>query len=197
MASTTDTTDIPPSLSTDAFHQIPLDAKKYHWATENNLYVQSQYLEELLMKQEGSNNIQEKVVVVVDCRDDDYVGGHIAGSIHIPESKFSMSHVQKILDIAAKYIDSIERTNNNDDLYQEVPIVFHCMESIIRGPRMACKFHAALHGKPSNFGVRICILQGGYDHWSRKHWNNPKLVYDYDDTFWGYRCSRDDRGEGV
>ena len=74
-------------------------------------------LSELLLSPDVSK------VAVIDVRDDDYIGGHIHSSIHIPSS--SLDH--KIPELIRK-LANIET------------VVFHCALSQERGPRAARRY---------------------------------------------------------
>lgn len=74
-------------------------------------------LSELLLSEDASK------VAVVDVRDDDHVGGHIQGSIHVPSLTLDYR------------IPEILRT-----LHDKEVVVFHCALSQQRGPRAAMRY---------------------------------------------------------
>lgn len=74
-------------------------------------------LSDLLLSEEASK------VAVVDVRDDDHVGGHIHGSIHVPSTTLDYR------------IPEILRT-----LHDKEVVVFHCSLSQQRGPSAAMRY---------------------------------------------------------
>ncbi len=88
-------------------------------------------------------------IIVVDVRDDDFVGGHIVGARNIPSDNFSDE-------------DRVDSFLNDTQAYSRV--IFHCMFSQVRGPKCA---KAALSRANIVFGTNsprpeICVLKGGY-----------------------------------
>lgn len=79
--------------------------------------MSSKDLAELLLSEKASK------IAVVDVRDDDYVGGHIHGSKHVPSS--DLDH----------RIPEIVRT-----LADRETVVFHCALSQQRGPSAALRY---------------------------------------------------------
>jgi Cdc25 family phosphatase len=111
-------------------------------------------------------------VLIIDCRDDDYVGGHIKGAIHISSLEFGLKPVfsmNKILEIAKS-----KNTKN---------VVFHCMESQKRSPKCANNFKIFLKFIRET-SWNIFVLEGGFDRWIRKYNTNPDLVENFNDDYW-------------
>jgi len=69
----------------------------------------------------SSNPPIPKSFKIVDVRDDDYIGGHIPGSINIPSRQFS-SRVEDLVD----------------ELRDHEAVVFTCALSQQRGPNVLC-----------------------------------------------------------
>lgn len=118
-------------------------------------------------------------VLVFDVRDQDAIGGHIAGAHHFPDSTFP----DRLGEAVALVKDRAPRL-----------VVFHCMESIRRGPRCAYRMRARLQdlraaGDPSAASVPdatiVRVLRGGADGWIRKYWRTW-LVDDFDNDYWGW-----------
>lgn len=101
-------------------------------------------------------------IIVIDVREDDYIGGHIKNSVHISANKFH-ENITKVLQLV----------NTADE------VILHCQESIKRSPRCA-KILFNIIGK------QIYILEGGFDQWVRNFWNTD-LVEDYDDEYWYFQ----------
>lgn len=69
-------------------------------------------------------------------------------------------------------------------------VVFHCMESVRRGPRCARRLRAYFDGcrsKPCSV-PSIRVLEGGADQWVRRFYGDPSKVEDFDDEYWGFCC---------
>ena len=78
----------------------------YPWAKNEGLYIS----QDVLLKR-----FQEESVLVVDTRDEDFIGGNIRNATHLADEKFDSTSIEKILNSGANLV------------------VFHCMESIRRG----------------------------------------------------------------
>eukprot|EP01006_Ploeotia_vitrea_P064217 TRINITY_DN87283_c0_g1_i1.p1 TRINITY_DN87283_c0_g1~~TRINITY_DN87283_c0_g1_i1.p1 ORF type:complete len:147 (-),score=43.47 TRINITY_DN87283_c0_g1_i1:45-485(-) len=121
---------------------------------------------------------------VIDCRDDDYAGGHIDGARNIPAYKFG----SVVSDLVAELKD------------KDVKVVFHCMQSQIRGPQCAQVFLSEL-GKQSGGKAKcsVYILSGGFrrfvTHWQKmkSSKSTPKkaieIMRDYDADSWEFSWS--------
>jgi rhodanese-related sulfurtransferase len=135
-------------------------------------YIEQDELEALLSDGGGH-------VIVVDTREEDRCGGHIKGSVHCPGNEF-WQHVERLVQM----------------LEAKQTVVFHCMESVMRGPRCALALDAFLciTQKEADH-PRICVLKGGFDKWCRKHHANPALVDGFDDDFWGFDDWQEDEEE--
>jgi rhodanese-related sulfurtransferase len=128
------------------------------WAKTNTPYISRQDLLKLISGGKPG-------VLVVDVRDGDAIGGHIVGAVHFPDSTFT------------------SRLRELSHLLEERHIhlvVFHCMESVRRGPRCAKRLYTYL--KESNSQqVPIRVLQGGADRWIREY---PAHTEDLDHEYW-------------
>lgn len=115
----------------------------------------------------------------MDCRDDDVKGGNIVGSLHLPDSEFSLESVETILS-------EIEKRK----LSRDVAVVFHCMESARRGPRCARRFHEMLKiWNNHDWNITVRVLTGGFDQWIRTYYDT-KWIENYDDEYWGFEETR-------
>lgn len=86
---------------------------------------------------------------VVDVRDDDFGGGHIAGARHCPSESFRSALPELARELAM----------------QEKTVVFHCMYSRSRGPRCARLFLQHLEHHYPRWRCAVYVLSGGYDRW--------------------------------
>ncbi|KAH9980314.1 Rhodanese-like domain-containing protein [Lactifluus volemus] len=100
-----------------------------------------------------SNKHPRKDYLVVDVRDDDYIGGHITNSRNVPSLTF---------------------LDNLDDLvrdFKEIPLViFHCAFSQIRGPKAARIYNDRRNQLKSDKDIpqEILILSGGFTEFQAK-----------------------------
>ncbi|KAI9722487.1 MAG: hypothetical protein M1828_004734 [Chrysothrix sp. TS-e1954] len=120
-----------------------------------------------------------KSVAVVDVRDSDYIGGHIAGSRHVPSST---------LDYA---VPELVRT-----LSDSKTVVFHCMLSQQRGPSAALRYarererllgdengRCLAEGEEGD-AQRVCVLTGGFGAWKEKFAEDKDLTEGYNKELW-------------
>ncbi|GLD94912.1 hypothetical protein PINS_up003537 [Pythium insidiosum] len=86
--------------------------------------------------------------VVIDVRDEDFVGGHIRGAVNVPEWQFRDDD----------FVDQLV------EKYRHAPqIVFHCMFSQVRGPRCANRFLQRVQSLlEESERPRVQVLVGGY-----------------------------------
>jgi len=106
-------------------------------------------------------------VAVVDVRDSDHVGGHIAGSIHAPTPALDWKIPELVRQLRDKEM-----------------VVFHCALSQERGPKAALRYvrerervfggasagaGAGAEGKEGEGEVqRVVVLDGGFVKWQEK-----------------------------
>lgn len=110
---------------------------------------------------------KDKNLAVIDVRDSDYVGGHIAGGTNVP----THTHDYKMPELV--------RTLQDKDT-----VVFHCALSQQRGPSAALKYLRArerlLGGKveekdggageaPAVKGQTVYVLDGGFVKWQETY----------------------------
>lgn len=114
--------------------------------------------------------------LIIDTRDEDSAGGNIKGALHLADSSdWSLSMPVLLSAIAEK---------------KATMVIFHCMESIRRGPRCARRLHNYFleNGEYDNevsSVPELRILQGGADQWIRKFYKTD-LVEGYDDEYWAF-----------
>jgi hypothetical protein len=99
----------------------------YVWAKDNGLYLDGALVVERITTWPQS-------VIVLDVRDDDAVGGHIAGALHWPDSTFDdrltellglIRERQGIQKSPPQGVASTDEDNSPLDLL----VVLHCMET--------------------------------------------------------------------
>lgn len=112
--------------------------------------------------------------LIIDTRDEDSAGGRIRGALHLADgSDWSETMPVLLAAIAEK---------------QATVVIFHCMESIRRGPRCARRLHNYFLDNSEDYDITIPdlrILRGGADQWIRKYYKTD-FVEGYDDDYWGF-----------
>ncbi|KAI9821187.1 MAG: hypothetical protein M1827_003921 [Pycnora praestabilis] len=84
--------------------------------------ISRERLSSLLLNQQKSSPSQSPIAII-DVRDDDHVGGHIAGSTHVPSSTLDYRTAELVRTLKPKSI-----------------VVFHCALSQQRGPSAALRY---------------------------------------------------------
>ncbi len=108
-------------------------------------YVKPQHLHNEII----SNN---KGFVVIDVRDEDYVGGHIINSVNMPSDTFSSARLY-------------------EDILEYDRVYFHCMYSQVRGPKCASLYSKYL--EENKVEQTVYVLEGGYVGFKNLY---PKLI---------------------
>lgn len=146
----------------------------YQWAEDNRVYISQATLEKWLA-------VDSRKLLIVDVRDDeDFIGGRIRGAVHCSDKSLS-----EPTNLSALASDALS-------LGSDGMVVFHCMESLRRGPRCAKRMTLLFDLMGDIHLPSIKVLEGGADKWIRKYWDTP-LVEGYDDDYWGFR---EDQAEG-
>ncbi|KAF9567454.1 hypothetical protein EC968_003255 [Mortierella alpina] len=136
---------------------------------------------------EDKTKVPGKDYLIVDVRDDDYVGGHIPGSLNVPSKKLPEELPVLIEE------------------YKAVPqLFFHCALSQVRGPKAARRWSEALAQRDTQLeeaeakteaaaveaankgplSQKVSILRGGFGDWQAKYKDNKILVEDYEEQYW-------------
>ncbi|TQS34017.1 hypothetical protein Golomagni_05617 [Golovinomyces magnicellulatus] len=102
---------------------------------------------------------------VVDVRDDDYIGGHIKGCIHIPS-----------VQIDAMLPTLLRR------LQDKKTVVFHCALSQQRGPSAALKY--VREKGESNNEQEVYVLDKGFTGWQEEFGEDERLTEGYRKELW-------------
>ncbi|CAO3633347.1 unnamed protein product [Cunninghamella blakesleeana] len=107
--------------------------------------------------------------LVVDVRDEDYIGGHIPKAVNIPASQIAESAPSLI------------------QKYSKVPeVYFHCALSQVRGPKSARIYNELLHVLGNTTDQKVKVLRGGFEEWQEKYKNEKDLIESYDEERWAY-----------
>jgi Cdc25 family phosphatase len=125
----------------------------------------------VLMK---SGKMPNKDFLVVDVRDDDYVGGNIKGCLNLPSRDFLMN------------VDGLVKQT------KEIPLViFHCALSQVRGPKAARIYAETRQNILEGNAIpqEIVILRDGFTQFQVKHKNDPELVENWDEGVWAMEWS--------
>jgi rhodanese-related sulfurtransferase len=141
-------------------------------------YIRARALADLLRAAPSGNAPDVPGLVVIDVRDEDFVGGHIAGARNVPAANVKR-------DPAA-----LARS-----LWPASRVVFHCALSQVRGPKAAARFADAvvrlraggdggLLGKDAGSGPEVFVLEGGFHEFAKEMWPTHKHLFaDFDEKF--------------
>ncbi|THH15851.1 hypothetical protein EW146_g4691 [Bondarzewia mesenterica] len=128
--------------------------------------------------EECSDKVPHKDYLVIDVRDDDFVGGNIKDCHNLPSHKFH-SGVDEL----------IKQT-------KDVPtVIFHCALSQQRGPKAAqiyAETRDNLQREGQDKSHQVFVLRGGFTEFQEKFKDDPLLVENYDATFWNPDASTTD-----
>ncbi|QSL67191.1 hypothetical protein MERGE_001581 [Pneumocystis wakefieldiae] len=133
-------------------------------------YIEPQ---DLCLKLKNKRN-KENDIIIVDVRDDDFIGGHIKGALHIPSYELS-SHI----------LNLIEETKDAKE------IIFYCSFSQQRGPsgaRLFLKERQKIHNikeiQEKHIFPKVYVLRGGFVEWQKKYGNDEELTDKYNKELW-------------
>ncbi|KAI8089189.1 Rhodanese-like domain-containing protein [Halteromyces radiatus] len=105
--------------------------------------------------------------VIVDVRDQDFIGGNIPGALNIPANQ--------IVDSATELVQK----------YSKVPeIYFHCALSQVRGPKSARIYKEYLHLQGITTDQQVKVIRGGFEGWQQKYKDEKDLIENYDPELW-------------
>lgn len=111
---------------------------------------------------------------VVDVRGPDYVGGHIKGGWNYPFEEFQ----EKLPELMKRLNDEREETGST-----LLNVIFHCAQSLERGPTAAMKFLKTLPEDDLDH-FKIYVLRGGFIHWQRLYGKDNTVTEDYRPDLW-------------
>ncbi|KAH6632106.1 Rhodanese-like domain-containing protein [Chaetomium tenue] len=138
----------------------------------------------LLAAQERATS-GDPTIAIIDVRDDDYIGGHIKGSLNIP----------------SRTLDAMLPTLVRQ-LQNKQTVVFHCALSQQRGPAAALRYlrerervvgdaAAAAEGKgEGGKEQKVFVLDRGFVGWQEVYGEDERLTEGYrkelwEDGYWG------------
>jgi len=133
-----------------------------------------------------TNPTTASTTAIIDVRDNDYIGGHIKGSQHVPINQFD-ARLPELLRV-------------NKDKQR---VVFHCMLSQQRGPKAALMYARAKEAAVERDGGRgdedggeggaqsgkiggqeVCVLEGGFGNWQALYGEDGELTEGYVKDLW-------------
>ncbi|KAK7469058.1 Cdc25 phosphatase Ibp1 [Stygiomarasmius scandens] len=135
-------------------------------------YITSEELADIIR----SNKVPKKDYLVVDVRDDDYVGGNIKGAVNMPSRDFLMN------------VDNLVKDT------KEVPtMIFHCALSQVRGPKAARIYKETrqnvLSETDATSPTQVLVLRDGFTSFQSKFKDDSKLVENWDKDIWASEWS--------
>ncbi|KXJ88314.1 Rhodanese-like domain-containing protein [Microdochium bolleyi] len=140
--------------------------------------IQPEELARMLKEQQGSADAgaEESKIAIVDVRDDDYIGGHIQGSIHAPSRALDTWMPTLLRRLADKEV-----------------VVFHCMLSQQRGPSAALRYVREKDAAAARSGSgataqglkqRVVVLDRGFQGWLEQYGEDAALTEGYRKDLW-------------
>ncbi|KAI0251970.1 Rhodanese-like domain-containing protein [Lactifluus subvellereus] len=121
-----------------------------------------------------SDKRPRKDYLIVDVRDDDYIGGNITNCHNVPSVTF---------------------LDNLDDLVRdakEIPqVIFHCALSQSRGPKAARIYNDRRKQLQDDKDIpqQVLILRGGFTEFQAKFKDDPQLVENWNKHIWAAEWS--------
>eukprot|EP00736_Rhodelphis_marinus_P007444 Rmarinus@m.27656 len=111
--------------------------------------------------------IDPSKIVIIDVRDEDYYGGNIMGSINVPSEQFETA-MHKLVD-----------QHKDADM-----VIFHCMQSQMRGPHCAAMMSKALQRQHPESKTSVKVLYGGFMKWVYRFYAESSLIENLDLPYW-------------
>ncbi|KAK8060031.1 CDC25-like phosphatase YCH1 [Apiospora saccharicola] len=127
----------------------------------------------MLAAQAAGLDSETSNIAVVDVRDDDYIGGHIQGSLNFPSRS-----LDAMMPTLLRKLEGKET------------VVFHCALSQQRGPSAALRYlreREAVAGdadKDKEPQQTVCILDRGFVGWQEKYGPDQRLTEAYRKEIW-------------
>ena len=160
------TAHTPTGFASSTTHSPTGPRMHYQWAQKAGLYIEQDVLAAWMRSPE-----ERARTVILDVRDDDHAGGHLAGSLHRPDSTFdAAATLSELMDCKAHRV------------------VLHCMESARRGPRCAYRLYEewVARDHDARTPLELHVLKGGADLWMRRFVGHATLVEGFDNDYWGW-----------
>ncbi|CAK7205714.1 Cdc25 phosphatase Ibp1 [Sporothrix eucalyptigena] len=116
-------------------------------------------------------------LAIVDVRDDDYIGGHIKGSLH-----FASGSLDATLPTLLRKLQDAET------------VIFHCALSQQRGPGAALKYlrEVSTQQQKASGGIvpskpqTVYVLDRGFVGWQEMYGEDERLTEGYRKELWKY-----------
>ncbi|KAK8119285.1 uncharacterized protein PG998_003911 [Apiospora kogelbergensis] len=131
----------------------------------------------LLAAQAAGLDSETSKVAIVDVRDDDYIGGHIQGSINFPSRAF-----EAMMPTLLRKLEGKET------------VVFHCALSQQRGPSAALRYLREKEAVAADPNLKksdsepqqqtVYILDRGFVGWQEKYGPDERLTEAYRKEIW-------------
>ncbi|EAQ87786.1 hypothetical protein CHGG_04405 [Chaetomium globosum CBS 148.51] len=136
-------------------------------------------LSQTLLEAQERATSGDPTIAIIDVRDDDYIGGHIKGSLNIP----------------SRTLDAMLPTLVRQ-LQDKQTVVFHCALSQQRGPAAALRYlreRERIAGEGGKDGVveqKVFVLDRGFVGWQEVYGEDERLTEGYrkelwEDGYWG------------
>ncbi|KAI8616885.1 Rhodanese-like domain-containing protein, partial [Chytriomyces sp. MP71] len=106
--------------------------------------------------------------LIVDVRDEDFIGGNIIGAVNILAHEFNRtpSEFAPLLSLPRR-------------------LIFHCALSQVRGPKSANTYvREVLPQNIENPGQQVFVLTGGFSAWQLRYGKDARLTEKYDEELW-------------
>ncbi|KAK8127892.1 Arsenate reductase 2.1 [Apiospora sp. TS-2023a] len=129
--------------------------------------------DKMLAAQAAGLDIETSNIAVVDVRDDDYIGGHIQGSLNFPSRS-----LDAMMPTLLRKLEGKET------------VVFHCALSQQRGPSAALRYLREREavaddaGKDKEQQQTVYILDRGFVGWQEKYGPDERLTEAYRKEIW-------------
>lgn len=120
--------------------------------------------------------------IVVDCRNKNENGGHIAGSLFCSEASFGVKEMKLLLD------KSIEKHNSCHGISKhKCFVIFYCADSCDRALRCADKFWKFIREYGCSYDISVRVLRGGDHGFIPRYSSDKRLVQNFDSETWNLK----------
>ncbi|KTW29625.1 phosphatase YCH1 [Pneumocystis jirovecii RU7] len=134
-----------------------------------------EYLEPERLSLKLKNSENKEKLVIVDVREEDFIGGHIKGALHIPSYQ-----------LPSDILNLVQKTRNAKE------VVFYCSlsQKRYRGPAGAKLFLETQKVQQNTENLQkkelpnVYVLRGGFSEWQKKYGEDEKLTEGYNKELW-------------
>ncbi|KAH6890624.1 Rhodanese-like domain-containing protein [Thelonectria olida] len=134
--------------------------------------ISAKSLSEKILEEQDA---KELTYAIIDVRDDDYIGGHIKGSLNVPAHTLDAM----MATLVRKFKD-------------KKTVVFHCALSQQRGPSAALKYLRERDGllkamgedPKGESGQEVVVLDRGFLGWQEVYGGDERLTEGYRKELW-------------